>query len=75
MTRPRSTARRHLPTSPFAPPAPPAAVETFEVDDQVTHDAHGLGVVVRVEYNNDVLVDFGTRKLRIPTPYHRLYKL
>lgn len=75
MTPSRPTVRRHLPTSPFAPPPPAASVETFEVNDQVTHDAHGLGVVVGVEYNNDVLVDFGTSKLRIPTPYHRLYKL
>jgi hypothetical protein len=75
MTRSRSAVHRHLPTSPFAPPKPAAPLETFEVDDRVTHDAHGLGLVVGVEHNRDVLVDFGTRKLRIRAPYDRLYKL
>ncbi|MFC0040762.1 hypothetical protein [Actinomadura rayongensis] len=75
MTRPRLSTRRHLPTSPFAPPAPAAPLETFEVDDRVTHDAYGLGTVVGVESNRDVLVDFSTRKVRIRAPYARMYKL
>jgi hypothetical protein len=74
--KPTSAAtRRHLPTSPFkaAPPAPP--VEQFSVDDQVTHDRYGLGVVIGVEDDVAVLVDFGSRQERITSPYAKLFKL
>ncbi len=67
--------RRHLPTSPFkpAPPAPPA--KRFDVNDQVTHDRYGLGVVIAVEDEAAVIVDFGTQQQRIPKPFSKLYKL
>jgi hypothetical protein len=67
--------RRHLPTSPFKPrpPAPPA--ERFSVNDRVTHDRYGLGVVIGVEDDVAVFVDFGSRQERIITPFHKLYKL
>jgi hypothetical protein len=70
-----AASRRHLSTSPFkpAPPAPP--VEQFSVNDQVTHDRYGLGLVVDVEGETAVLVDFGTRRERILSPYPKLYKL
>jgi hypothetical protein len=75
MKPPRGVARRHLPTSPFnAPPAPPP-VEQFAVEDRVSHDKYGLGVVIGVEEDTAVLVDFGTERLRIPAPYAKLFKL
>jgi hypothetical protein len=67
--------RRFLPTSPFKPPpaAPPA--EQFAVQDQVTHDKHGLGRVVSVEDDTALVIDFGTHRVRITTPCAKLTKL
>jgi len=49
-----------LPSSPFAPPADVAiASERMTVGDRVTHDRLGLGRVVRIVDDRDVLVDFG----------------
>jgi hypothetical protein len=67
--------RRHLPTSPFKPAPPPPPVKRFDVNDQVTHDRYGLGVVIAVEDEAAVIVDFGTQQQRIPTPFNKLYKL
>ncbi|MFG1708298.1 hypothetical protein ACFLIM_34345 [Nonomuraea sp. M3C6] len=67
--------RRHLPTSPFKPPPPAPPAKRFSVDDQVTHDRYGLGVVIGVEDEVAVLVDFGSRQERITTPFNKLYKL
>jgi hypothetical protein len=71
----RAAPRRQLPGSPFNVPeaAPPA--ERYAVDDKVTHDTYGLGMVVGVENGIAVLVDFGPHKLRIPTPCSKLTKL
>lgn len=71
----RAPTRRFLPTSPFKPPpaAPPA--EQFDVQDQVTHDKHGLGRVVSVEDDTALVIDFGTHKVRITTPCAKLTKL
>jgi hypothetical protein len=67
--------RRHLPTSPFKErPAPPPD-EQYDVNDQVTHDKHGLGVVVGVESGVAVVVDFGPHRARILAPYTKLTKL
>jgi hypothetical protein len=41
----------------------------------VTHDKYGLGVVIGVEEEIAVLVDFGTQQERITTPYNKLTKL
>jgi hypothetical protein len=71
----RAPARRHLPGSPFNAPAPTAPAETFAVQDQVTHDKYGLGVIVGVEDDVAVLVDFRPLQLRIPLPCARLTKL
>lgn len=68
-------ARRHLPTSPFAPPSPPAPVEHYAVQDLVTHDKYGLGRVLAVEEGTAVIIDFGEQKVRIPAPYTKLTKL
>ena len=74
MKAPRAAARRHLPGSPFAPPAPAPPAEIFDVDDQVTHDKYGLGVVLGVE-DHAVLVDFRPQQRRIPLPCAKLTKL
>lgn len=64
-----------MPTSPFKAPAPAPPVEQFSVNDQVTHDRYGLGVVTGVEDEAAVIVDFGSRQERITTPFKKLYKL
>jgi hypothetical protein len=71
----RAATRRFLPTSPFnaAPAEPPA--EVFALEDQVTHDKYGLGRVVMVEDDEAVVVDFGSRQVRIMTPFTKLTKL
>jgi hypothetical protein len=74
MNSPRAAARRHLPGSPFAPPAPAPPAETFAVDDQVTHDKYGLGLILGVE-DHAVLVDFRPDHRRIPLPCAKLTKL
>ncbi|MGK5555362.1 hypothetical protein ACSNOI_27475 [Actinomadura kijaniata] len=70
----RAVTKRHLPTSPFKAPAPPPPVERFEVNDRVTHDKYGLGMVIGVD-EAAVLVDFGPQKVRISTPFAKLEKL
>jgi hypothetical protein len=75
MKPPRAETRRHLPTSPFSAPAPPPPAETFAVHDQVTHDKYGLGVILGVEEDVAVLVDFGPQRLRILVPCAKLTKL
>jgi hypothetical protein len=74
MKAPRGAARRPLPGSPFAPPAPPPPAQTFTVHDQVTHDKYGLGVILSVE-DYAVLVDFRPQQRRIPLPCAKLTKL
>jgi hypothetical protein len=71
----RAATRRHLPTSPFKPPAEAPPVERFAIDDRVNHDQFGLGVVIGVEDNVAVLVDFRPRRERIIAPYHKMTKL
>jgi hypothetical protein len=75
MKPPRAAARRYLPNSPFKPPPPARPAETFAVHDRVTHDTHGLGVVLAAEDSVALLVDFGPHKLRIPLPCAKLSKL
>jgi hypothetical protein len=65
--------RRRPPGSPFSDPVPPS-VETFAVDDRVTHDRAGLGRVVAVE-EDAVIVAFSSQRLRVMTPYTKLTKL
>ena len=74
MKGPRAAARRHLPGSPFKAPALVRPAETFAVDDQVTHDTYGLGVILGVE-DDAVLVDFRPHKRRISLPCAKLTKL
>jgi hypothetical protein len=72
----RAATRRYLPGSPFNNLAEPVRrVESYALHDQVTHDKYGLGVVIGVEEEIAVLVDFGTQQERITTPYNKLTKL
>ena len=72
----RAATRRYLPGSPFNNiPVPVRHVEQYSLHDQVTHDRYGLGVVIGVEDEVAVLVDFGTQKERITSPYSKLTKL
>ncbi len=73
MTKP-SVPRRHLPTSPFDPPAVPP-VKKFALGDRVSHDQFGLGEVIGVEEGIAMLVDFGSHTARIASPYTRMGKL
>ena len=67
--------RRRPAGSPFVDAEPPT-VETYAVDDRVTHDQAGLGRVVAVEAEGAaVLVDFGSHRLRVVTPFAKLTKL
>ncbi|RII15802.1 hypothetical protein DSC45_18380 [Streptomyces sp. YIM 130001] len=70
----RSAPRRHLATSPFKAPALPV-VKEFALGDRVSHDRHGLGRIIGVEEGVAMLVDFGARQARIPTPYTGMDKL
>jgi hypothetical protein len=71
----RAVTRRHLSTSPFNAPAAAPPLEQFAVQDRVSHDKYGLGLVIEVEDDVAVLVDFGTQRHRIPAPYAKLFKL
>jgi hypothetical protein len=72
----RAAARRNFPGSPFNNlPSPVRQVEQYALHDQVTHDRYGLGVVIGVEDEVAVLVDFGTQQERITSPYSKLTKL
>ena len=67
--------RRYLPSSPFKPPPEDPPVEQFELDDLVTHDKYGLGRVIGIEGDATLVVDFGSCRMRISTPYAKLTKL
>jgi hypothetical protein len=72
--KPYAGARRHLPNSPFKPDVVPT-VETFVLDERVSHDKYGLGRVVSVEGEQAVVVDFGESRVRLFTPFDKLNKL
>jgi hypothetical protein len=69
-----SAPRRHLPTSPFNAPTVPV-VQDFTVGERVSHDRFGLGRVLEVEDGVALLVDFGSHRTRIVTPYKGTHKL
>ena len=73
MTR-HAAPKRHLPTSPFKAPVAPTP-KHFAVGDQVTHDMHGLGRVLGIEDGIAALVDFGSARMRILSPYTKMTKL
>ncbi len=72
MTAPAG-ARRHLASSPFQPDPEPT-IEQFSVDDLVSHDSYGMGRVIQVEAAA-VTVDFGSRAVRITSPFHKMARL
>ena len=63
---------RHA-SSPFQP-RPEPTIETFEVDDRVSHDSYGLGRVGGVDAGG-ATVDFGGQTVRITTPFRKMTKL
>ncbi|MFG3010391.1 hypothetical protein ACGFZB_08005 [Streptomyces cinerochromogenes] len=73
MTKPAAP-KRHLPTSPFKARVTPTP-KHFATGDQVTHDVHGLGRVISIEDGIAALVDFGSARMRILSPYAKMTKL
>ena len=71
----RAAPRRYLPGSPFNVPTVVRPVEQFALHDRVTHDKYGLGMVIGVEDEVALLVDFGPQRLRIAIPCSKLMKL
>ena len=65
--------RRHLASSPFQP-EPELIVERYDSGDIVSHDVHGLGSVVAADAHG-VTVNFGTRTLRVPSPFAKMERL
>jgi hypothetical protein len=65
--------RRHLASSPFQPDPEPI-IERFAVEDLVSHDSYGVGRVVGADAGG-VAVDFGTRTIRIKSPFQLMTKL
>ena len=49
-------------------------IEQFVVNDRVSHDSYGLGRVVGVD-GGGATVDFGSRTVRIATPFRKMTKL
>ena len=66
--------RRHLSSSPFAPPI---EVEhpTYALGDRVCHDSFGLGRVSGLEGTTAVTIDFGSVTQRVTLPTPRLFAL
>jgi len=60
-------------SSPFQP-QPPVVIETYAVDDRVSHDTHGLGRVVALDASG-AMVDFMGTAVWITTPFHKMTKL
>lgn len=65
--------RRHLASSPFRP-EPEPTIERYALNDLVSHDSYGMGRVVHVD-GVAVTVDFGSRTVRVPSPFHKMGKL
>jgi hypothetical protein len=61
---------RHLASSPFAPKVEVPIVQ-YALEDRISHDTYGLGRVIGVE-PHAVLVDFGSQKVRVTSPYARM---
>jgi hypothetical protein len=69
-----SLSRRHLSSSPFAPPAE-VDHPTYAIGERVCHDTFGLGRVIGVEGTVAVSIDFGSFTRRITLPASRLFAL
>ncbi|MBA3309136.1 MAG: hypothetical protein H0U28_03630 [Nocardioidaceae bacterium] len=75
MTTSHAPRRRYLSASPFNTPPVEPPVEVYQLRDRVCHDRYGLGSVVGVETDDAILVDFGSTKRRLTSPYPKLVKL
>ncbi len=75
MKHSRAASRRFLPGSPFNVLHEDPAIEQFALRDQVNHDKYGLGRVILVEDDDAVVVDFGTCRVRILSPFAKMAKL
>jgi hypothetical protein len=73
MTTSSANPRPRHASSPFRP-EPDPVIEQFVLDDRVSHDSHGLGRVVGVDAGG-ATVDFGSRTIRIMTPFRKMTKL
>ena len=73
MTKRIPAKRRHLASSPFRP-QPEPVIEQFALQDRISHDTYGVGRVIGKE-TEAVTVDFGTRRVRIASPFHKMEKL
>ena len=69
-----SPSRRHLSSSPFAPPVE-VDHPTYAVGERVCHDTFGLGRVIGVEGTAAVSIDFGSFTRRVALPASRLFAL
>jgi hypothetical protein len=68
-----TSARRHLASSPFQP-EPEPEIETYELNDLVSHDIYGMGRVIQTEAAA-VTVDFRPQVVRIKSPYSKMSRL
>lgn len=68
-----ATPRHRLASSPFQP-HPEPIIEQYVLNDRVSHDSYGLGRVVGVDAGG-ATVDFGSARVRIATPFHKMTKL
>lgn len=73
MTKRIPAKRRHLASSPFQP-EPEPVIEQFDLGDQVSHDTYGVGRVTDCD-GTAVTVDFGTKSVRIASPFHKMERL
>jgi hypothetical protein len=72
----RPASRRFVVGSPFnVPEGPEIPPEEYTAEDRVTHDKYGLGRVVTVEGDASLVVDFGSRLMRIKLPCTKMSKL
>lgn len=73
MTTSPTAGRRRLASSPFQP-EPERTIESFSCDDLVSHDTYGMGRVVAME-THAATVNFGSRTVRVTSPFHKMSKL
>lgn len=66
--------RRHLASSPFAPPTE-IVPAVFAVGQQVSHDTYGLGRVVSLTFTTGASIDFGREVRHIALPTSKLVGL
>lgn len=73
MTTSPKAGRRHLASSPFQP-EPQPTIEHYACNDLVSHDTYGMGRVIGME-THAATVDFGSRTVRVTSPFLKMSKL